>query len=70
MSNIISAIQDFLGVVFLGVSVIFFLIELKIGIIQVYFNQKPKLSSYTNQMTRTYLDLSDERVYGKNSSAF
>ena len=65
MSNIISAITDFLIVGFLGGGILLFAGEIKLGALKKSSVSKSKLSTYTERMTGSKLDLSNERVYGK-----
>jgi hypothetical protein len=65
MSNIISAITDFLIVGFLGGGTMLFASEIKLEAAKKSSNGSSKLSEYTERMTGSKLDLSDKRVYGK-----
>jgi hypothetical protein len=65
MSNMISAITDFLIVGFLGGSILLFAGEIKLEALKRASLGSTKLSKYTERMTGTTLDLSNKRVYGK-----
>jgi hypothetical protein len=64
MNNIISAITDFLTVAFLGTAIFLFAGEIKLEALKGASNGSTKLGHFTEKMTGSKLDLSDERVYG------
>lgn len=73
MSNIISAITDFLSIAFLGAAIFLFAGEIRLEALKRASNGSTKLGHFTERMTGSKLDLSDERVYGtkpKNKGAY
>ncbi|MFT6631532.1 MAG: hypothetical protein ACJAS4_001481 [Bacteriovoracaceae bacterium] len=67
MSNFLSEIYDLIAVSLLGGAIFLFAGEVKLEALKRASQGTAKLSSFTERMTGQTLDLSDERVYGKNS---
>lgn len=65
MSNIISAITDFLAIAILGGGIFLFAGEIKLEALKKASLGSTKLSSFTTSMTGEALDLSDKRIYCK-----
>ena len=68
MSNLLSAIYNLITVAFLGGGILLFAGEIKLEAAKRAAQGSTKLSTFTETMTGTTLDLSDERVYGKKSA--
>ncbi len=67
MINAFSAIYDFLIISIMGGAILLFASEIKLESLKKASQGSTKLSKYSERMTGTKLDLSDERVYGKVS---
>lgn len=65
MSNLLSAIYDFISVLFLGGAILLFASEVKLAMTKKAIQGSSDLGIYTERMTGSKLDLSDKRVYGK-----
>ena len=69
MGNLLSAIYDFLSVALVGGAILLFAGEIKLEATKKAAKGSTKLTSFTNSMTGTALDLSDKRVYGLSTPA-
>ena len=69
MGNLLSAINDFLSVALVGGAILLFAGEIKLEATKKAAKGSTKLTSFTNSMTGTALDLSDKRVYGLSTPA-
>ncbi len=67
MSNLLSAIYDFITIAFVGGAILLFAGEIKLEAAKKAAQGSTKLTSFTHSLTGTTLDLSDERVYGKKT---
>lgn len=65
MSNLLSAIYDFIGVLFLGGTILFFGSEIKLAMMKEASKGTNKLSTFSERLTGEKFDLSDKRTYGK-----
>lgn len=62
MSNILSAIYDFITVAFIGGTICLFAAEIKLAAVKMANNGSSNLTKYTQTMTGTKLDLSKKRI--------
>jgi hypothetical protein len=65
MSNLLSTIYDFIGVLFLGGTILLFGSEIRLAMMKEASKGSTKLSTFSERMTGEKFDLSDKRVYGK-----
>lgn len=63
MSSLISPIQDFLGILFIGSLLLFSATEVRFVVIKLFSNGTTKLAPFTQKLIGTTLDLSYDRVY-------
>lgn len=63
MSSIISAIQDFIGILFIGSLLLFTVTEVRLAVFKLSSTGTTKLTPFTQKLTGTTLDLSYDRVY-------
>ncbi len=68
MNTIISRIYDFIYIAFIGGAILLFAAEIKLAMAKKAREGSTKLVPFTQSLTGTTLDLSDERVYGKSKS--
>lgn len=66
MNLIISKVYDFIAIAFIGGSILLFAAEIKLAAAKKAKEGSVKLSGFTQNLTGTTLNLSDERVYGKS----
>ncbi|MBT4792725.1 MAG: hypothetical protein HON90_14215 [Halobacteriovoraceae bacterium] len=64
MNLIISKIYDFISIAFIGGTVLLFAAEIKLAAAKKAQEGSVKLTGFTQSLTGTTLNLSDERVYG------
>lgn len=65
MSNLLSAIYDFIGVLFLGGTILLFGSEIKLAMMKEASKGSIKLGTFSEKLTGEKLDLSNKRVYGE-----
>lgn len=65
MTNILSAIYDFMTIALVGGVILLFAGEIKLEAAKKAAQGSTKLTSFTQSMTGEKLDLSYQRVYGK-----
>ncbi len=64
MTSIISKIYDFISIAFIGGIILLFAAEIKLAAAKKARQGSTKLTGFTQSLTRTTLNLSNERVYG------
>ena len=65
MSNLLSAIYDFISVLFLGGVTLLFASEVKLAMVKEAAKGSTQLSTFSGRLTGQKLDLNYKRVYGK-----
>ncbi len=65
MSNLLSAIYDFIGVLFLRGAILFFTSEVRLAMIKKASAGSSSLGTFSEKLTGSKLDLSNKRVYGR-----
>jgi hypothetical protein len=65
MSNLLSAIYDFVSVIFLSGTILFFGSEIKLAMMKEASRGSTKLEPLSHKLTSQKLDLSYKRVYSK-----
>ena len=68
MNRILSSIYDLISIAFVGGVILLFAAEIKLAMAKKAREGSTKLVPFTQSLTGTTLDLSDERVYGKSKS--
>ena len=66
MNLIISKIYDLIAIAFIGGTFLLFAAEIKLAATKKAQEGSTKLTGFTQSLTGTTLNLSDERVYGKS----
>ena len=66
MNNLISKIYDFIAIAFIGGTILLFAAEIKLAAVKQAQKGSTELTGFTQSLTGTTLNLSDERVYGKS----
>lgn len=65
MSNLLSALYDLIGILFLGGTILFFGSEIKLAMMKKTAKGSTQLSIFSEKLIGQTLDLSNKRVYGK-----
>ncbi len=65
MNRLLSGIYDLMTIAVLGGGILLFSAEIKLAAAKKAREGSTKLSTFTQKITGTSLDLSHERVYGK-----
>lgn len=68
MSSILSAIYNFITITFVGGGILLFVGEIKLEAAKKAAQGSQGLTMFTQKITGTTLDLSDQRVYGNSSN--
>jgi len=68
MNLITSKIYDLIAIAFIGGTVLLFAAEIKLAAAKKAQEGSTKLTGFTQSLTGTTLNLSDERVYGKSKT--
>ncbi len=66
MNRILSSIYDFITIAIVGGGLLVFAAEIKLAAAKKAQEGSTKLTGFTQSLTGTTLNLSDERVYGKH----
>ena len=64
MNRILSPVYDFITIAFIGGTLLLFAAEIKLAAVKKAQEGSVKLTGFTQSLTGTTLNLSNERVYG------